>query len=166
MEENYELGLYQANTDIKEIKEIEGNIEEIKAIAAIEINKINEKMKSKVEELELKISKCKENLLVFCSGIEMKETKTQKKKELLDGTIIIKKPIPKIVAIKDEFLNWTIKNRPNFVEVKKVKSLKWAEFKKHLKIDGENIIDQDTGEIIKADGIAIEIVPQILEIKF
>lgn len=166
MEQNYELGLYQANKDIKEIKEIEATIEEIKSIAAIEINKINEKMQSKVEDLEAKISKCKENLLVFCSGIEMKETKTQKKKELLDGTIIIKKPSTKIVTVKDEFLNWTIKNRPDFVEVKKVQSLKWAEFKKHLKIEGETIIDKETGEVIEADGIGIEIVPQTLEIKF
>ena len=157
--------IIDANSYIKDLKEMQSELEEFRAIADFEKNKIQESFELKKDRIEGKIKYIKEQIYLCCQSMEMKETKTQKKKTLLDGEIIIKKETEKMVVDKEKLMKWTKKNRPEFVEEVKTQTLKWAELKKELKIIDDCVIDVTTGECV-GEGIGITKEPEILKIEF
>lgn len=153
-----------ANKDVKDIRELEIRIAEIEETAAYELDKINKQKENAINPLIAKCKKLKENLLIFCSETEMKETKTKKKKILLDGTIELIKAKKEIVCIDKNILNWVSKNRPEFVEKVEIEKVLWREFKGTLEMFDNKIIDKETGEIIECEAIGIIEKPQELKI--
>lgn len=165
--ENKENNLYIANKYVKEIREYKGQIDDIYAISENEIKEIKEKANLKVDRIQAKIDYLKNELFVLTQTMDMKESKTQKKKVLLDGSIIIKKPVNKFCLDKKELAKWLSKNKPEFVEVKSEISPKWSEFKKHLTItEDREIVDKETGELINATGLGVVEEPSKIEFEF
>lgn len=75
--------------------------------------------------------------------IDMKETKTQKSYKVPNGQIIIKKAEQNIKLIKGADLGVVPEE---FIKIEK--SVNWMELKKELIIDGKNIINKNTGEVV------------------
>lgn len=92
--------------------------------------------------------------------LDMKETKTQKKVSLLSGDFIIKKPTYKLNPDKEALLE---KVPQEYIEVKETKSLKWADYKKNLKVMDGIVVDTVTGEIVQ--DVLVEEVPEQIVIK-
>ncbi|MGL4761100.1 MAG: host-nuclease inhibitor Gam family protein [Sarcina sp.] len=158
--------IINANAIIKELKFINENIEELEAEADFEIKKIKEALALKKTRLESKIKYNKEQIMLCCESIDMKETKTMKKKILLDGTIQINKAVEKMVVDDEKLMKWAKTNKPELIETKEIKKIKWAELKKDLEIVDGAIIDKNTGEFIDKDVIGIVKDEEKLEIKF
>ena len=93
--------------------------------------------------------------------VPAKDTKTQMSLKLPSGTIKFIKSKLDYDRDDDELLEYCKENATDFIKIKE--SVNWIEFKKHLEIKNDIVINKDTGEII--DGInVIEVVPKI-EIK-
>lgn len=82
----------------------------------------------------------------------IKETKTQKSYKLPSGVLKLKYRGPEIIRDDAKLLAWVKQNKPRFVKVKE--SVDWSGLKELTKIDGDKVIDIQTGEII--DGIIAE----------
>ena len=125
----------------------------------------------KIEDLNLQIedikTKCdsetwylKGLLAEYFGTVPHKETKTQESYQLLSGKLIYKKPSVKINHDDEKLIEWL--NDTEYVETKK--TLKWSEYKKHLVICDNEVIDGETGEIVEA--CTIEEVPASFDVKF
>ena len=99
-------------------------------------------------------------LAEYFQTVPHKETKTQETYKLLSGSLVFKKPSQKINH--DDSTLITALDGTEFVEVKK--SLKWGEYKKTLVISDGEVIDGNTGELIK--GCSVEDVPASFDVKF
>lgn len=135
-------------------------------IIKIAENKIKE-LEAEIEEIERtyerKTSFLKSCLFDYFNTVEHRKTKTQESYKLFSGSLVMKKPSSKIVKEDEILIQYFIDNEmTDFIKV--TKSPKWAEYKKRLKINGDNVIDTETGEIV--DAVSIEQVPQKFDIKF
>lgn len=74
-----------------------------------------------------------------------KATKTQTVYKLPSGRLILKKQAPEFERTDAELLPWLKQNRPELVKVKEEPN--WAELKKSVTINGENVVTGD-GEIL------------------
>ena len=74
-----------------------------------------------------------------------KATKTQITYKLPTGKLILKKQAPEYERKDDELLPWLKQNRPDLVKV--TESANWAELKKTITVNGENVVTED-GEIV------------------
>ena len=74
-----------------------------------------------------------------------KYTKTQISYKLPTGKLVLKKQAPEYERKDDELLPWLKANRPDLVKV--TESANWAELKKSVRINGENVVTAD-GEVI------------------
>ena len=84
----------------------------------------------------------------FASRMEdgfTKSTKTQISYKLPTGKLVLKKQAPEYERKDDELLPWLKQNRPDLVKV--TESANWAELKKSVKINGENVVTAD-GEVV------------------
>lgn len=84
----------------------------------------------------------------FASRMEdgfTKSTKTQITYKLPTGKLILKKQAPEYERKDEDLLPWLKANRPDLVKV--TESPNWAELKKSVKINGENVVTAD-GEVI------------------
>lgn len=108
----------------------------------------------------------KDQLRAFFNTVKSKETKTQRSYSLLSGKLVMKKASRKIVHDEEELLEWAEQFATSYVEVKEVKKLKWAEFKKDLSIESGMLIRIDTGEIMEGtSGLYTEEVKESFDIK-
>lgn len=121
----------------------------------------------RIEELKAKCdnetSYLKSLLSQYFNTVKTKETKTQKSYKLLAGTLVLKKPTVKINHDDDQLLAYLQTNGgENYIKTKY--SVDWAEYKKNLGVEGDKVIDLDTGEVIEA--CSVENVPETFSIKF
>lgn len=101
------------------------------------------------EKLESKTAYLKGQLQQYFSTVPHKSTKTQESYKLPSGTLKLKYQQPKFVLDDDELLIYLIQHSyTDFVQTKTTP--KWAEFKKTIAVQGENVIDTATGEIVDA----------------
>lgn len=87
----------------------------------------------------------------YFKTVEHKETKTQESYQLLSGKLVYKKPTQKMEQDKGELLKWCKANAPEYVRTEQ--SVEWGQIKKCMRIVGESVIYDGTGEIVQ--GVAI-----------
>lgn len=87
----------------------------------------------------------------YFKTVEHKETKTQESYQLLSGKLVYKKPTVKLEQDKHALLNWCKDNAPEYVRTEQ--SVEWGQIKKCMKIVGESVIYDATGEVVQ--GVAI-----------
>lgn len=157
--------LAYADELVEQIKDNEEQKEKYTQLANDRIKRINEQLESRVSKLDEWIERGKFNLLQIANLVKTKDTKTQRKLELLTGDVVVKKATCKfkndnkaiLEAIKDE--------RKDLVKERVTYSLDWANFKKELDIVDGKIINKTTGEIVEIEGLEIEEVPEVVEVK-
>lgn len=154
-----------ADEVVERVKENEEQKARFKEIAGERIKKIKDQLEQQVSKLDHWTELDKSILLQIASLSKTKETKTQRKLELLAGDVVIKKATYKFENDNDKILKAIKDKRKDLVKTKTETTLDWAEFKKELQIDGENIIYKETGEIVNIDGLGLENVPEIVQVK-
>lgn len=109
------------------------------------INNYREKIEFYKSQVDVKETNVKEQLFGMIELFEMKETKTEFNYKLPSGKVFIKKD-KQDIKLKANYNELEIPKR--FLKVEK--SVKWGDFKKILKIDGDCVINTQTGEIIES----------------
>ena len=165
MEETFKIeNDKSADWAIRQIHEAESERDRLIALAQDQITDLEDR----IEELSVKCDHdtayLKSLLAEYFETVKSKETKTQKTYKLLSGTLVFKKPSAKINHDDDALLKYIDGNKilSSFVKVKK--SVDWAELKKHLEIWDNDVVYDETGEIIKA--CTVEDVPASFTIKY
>lgn len=97
----------------------------------------------------------------YFKTVEHKETKTQESYQLLSGKLVFKKPTQKMEQNKDVLLEWCKQNAPEYVKTEQ--SVEWGQIKKNMKIVGDAVIYDATGEIVS--GVAVSEVAGVFDVK-
>lgn len=142
-------------------------IEEKVALRRYEIT-----VNSKVSQLQLRLKKEQEKanreIEFFESKLreyfeqvkdKSKDSKTQKVYKLPSGLLKMKKEVITFDYDKAKLLEYAENEELNDL-IKVTKDFKWADFKKSLEIQGDTIINTDTGEIMEVEGLSIEAKPE------
>jgi phage host-nuclease inhibitor protein Gam len=170
-EERSVLEIKKEMDDLGEhIKELTQELEELEGLYLLKLSEIQANYETKREHLLREKTYLLNHLKTLFALVPFKETKTQRKCELLSCSVILKKPSQKITCDKEKMLEWaSAAGKDEFIEKKESLSFKWADFKSHLdvvSVDGEPcIVDRDTGEILTLSGLEIVEIPERVEIK-
>ena len=97
----------------------------------------------------------------YFKTVEHKETKTQESYQLLSGKLVFKKPTQKLEQQEEALLEWCKENAPEYVKTKQ--SVEWGQIKKLMKVVGESVIYDATGEIVQ--GVAVAEVAGVFDVK-
>ena len=142
--------LSKAEWAMKKIAEKESKISELKEQALKMHADIDIWLKGETEKFESDKIYFQLSLQPYVDE-QLKDSK-KKSLKLPSGTVGYRKGTQKfkykgndITAKSPEFIEFIEKNSPDYIET--VKNVKWADFKKTLKIDGDKVISQD-GEIL------------------
>ena len=145
----------KANWCLKKIKEAIDDADRLKKIIADERAELDAKEKAINEKLEHETSYLKGLLFMYFGTVAHKATKTTESYKLLDGSLIYKKPVAKIVKPAEddaELIKYLEETAPMLVET--IKKPAWGEFKKNLTLTDDGVFDTTTGE--KLDFIKTE----------
>lgn len=132
---------------VEDIRGLEYEVVELGEVFKVRQEQLRDRFEEKEYLLRSKKEKLQMQLRELFEQVPQSETKTQRKVKLLNGDVIIKKP-------KADF------------EKDADKLLKWADFKKGLVSTEYGIVDVETGETIKIDGLVPIIKAAELEIKY
>ena len=157
--------LAYADELVEKVKHLEEEKERFTQIANERIEQVKAQLERKVSKLDEWIEAYEFSLLQIANISTTKETKTQRKLELLSGDVVIKKPSYKFKNDNKAILEAIKEERKDLVKENVTYSLDWAGFKKELEIANGNIINKLTGEIVEIPGLEIEEVPETLVIK-
>ena len=157
--------LAYADDLVEKIKELEEEKETYKEVAKKRVEKINRALEEKIGKRDKEIRQCEQWLLNAVNISKVRETKTQRKLELLSGDVVVKKATKKFKNDNKAILEAIKEEREDLVKEKVTTSLDWASFKKELNIIGNQIINITTGEVVEIEGLEIEEVPERLEVK-
>lgn len=166
----YELNESFAITDdktadwaLRKIREEENERDRLIEIANDQIAELNLRISQLSTRCDEKTRYLKGHLARYFETVPHKDTKTQETYKLLSGSLVMKKPGVKIIHDDDKLLAYLESNKEDsYIKIKK--SIDWAEFKKKLAVSDGEVIDSETGEIIKA--CSVEDVPASFDIKF
>lgn len=162
-EEGWSIGNDSAaDWAVKKIAEENEEIDRLIAIAQNDISRLNERIMEYEARREKKTGFLKSKLWAYFQQVKTKETKTQQSYELLSGKLVYKKPARKMIPNK-EMLIAKCKADGMIDYIKTKEELDWANYKKFCDINGDNVVDVRTGEVI--EGIEIEDVPGSFDIK-
>lgn len=152
---------------VNEVKEVDYNLEELKAMQQQQEADLKARFDAKREKLEAAKALLLTEVKALFLRVPHKETKTQAKVSLPSGDVVIKKPTSKIEADKDILLEWAkCEGRSELISKKEVESFKWAEFKGQLEVTGSGIIDTHTGEVVEIDGLKVVDVAEEVQVKY
>ncbi len=152
---------------VEDIMELDAKIAELEAMFKMQVERLKEKFEEKQFCLKNKKEEMQRCLRELFEQVPQSETKTQRKVQLINGDVIVKKARVDFEKDTNKLLEWAqSNNRTNLINKKEVLSFKWADFKKNLVIEDENIIDTQTGEMLEIDGLGVVIKSEELEIKY
>lgn len=154
-----------ADALVEQLKENEQEIQKYKDLAKERVDMIIDLLQVKVNKLYSNNEGIKFELLQIANMSDLKETKTQRKLELLAGDVIIKKATKKFKNDNKLLLEALKESRPDLVKEKVMESLDWANYKKELKILDNQIVNVVTGEVVEVAGLEVENVAERVEVK-
>ena len=140
---------YKMEKILKEFKNFKEEKERLIKLAEEMKKEYQEKIYEYQEQILNQETYVKSTLAALIEIDKMKDTKTQKSHELVSGKIIISKDKYNMKLKKEIDFN---EISDKFIEIKK--SIKWANYKKVLKIIDDKVINLETGEIV--DNVEIE----------
>lgn len=166
MEETFKIeNDKMADWAIAQIHESENERDRLITLAEEQINDLNDRINELKEKCDNETKFLKSCLEMYFETVPSKETKTQKTYKLLSGTLVFKKPSVKINH-DDEALLKYLKDTEGDEYIKIKESVDWAGFKKNLVISNDEVIDEETGEVIPAEVCTVEDVPASFGIKY
>ena len=135
-----------------ELKQFKDDKQRLIATCEEMVKNYQEKIEFYKAQIDVKETSVKEQLFGMIEIDKMKPTKTEQNYRLPSGKLFIKKE-SQSMKLKPEYNEADIPER--FLKVER--SVKWGDFKKILKIEGDCVINTQTGEII--DSVEIETKP-------
>lgn len=153
---------------IEQIQQQEGEQKDLLDIYNAKIAALDFLYKEKNEKIESNINYMKAELMALFDRVPKKETKTQQKVKLLCGDVIVKKPTIKFSHDDKKLLEWAKENdKEELIKTKESSSFDWAAFREQLALTSDNqILDNETGEVLQLDGLSLEQTPEKLVIKY
>jgi len=152
-----------ADWALRKIQEEEGERDRLIAIAENQIEQLKEQIEDISKKCDNTTAFMRSKLAEYFATVPHKNTKTQEKYKLLSGELVFTKPSVKIVHDEDKLLEY-LEESGGEDFIKTTKKVNWAEYKKILALDGNNVIDTDTGEVVNA--CTVEEVPAKFNVKF
>lgn len=137
-----------ADWAVQKIAEERAELARIEALAAEQTARINEKVEAARRRCENGTAFMTSKLAEYFETVPHKETKTKHSYRLLSGTLVRK--IGGVSMEKDdEKLLEYLRESNNEDYIQLTAKPMWGEFKKRLQIQGEVVIDTETGEIVE-----------------
>ena len=163
--EEVEFSEEDADRLIRIYKAVQKDKLRFKELADRQAAEIKRRYELKAEKYDQELGSIALQLGKYAESQKMKETKTQKKYQLLSGDIIIKKAVKQLKADNDTVLQ-AIKGT-EYDAFQRVKTeLAWSDLKKRLDFTDDGLIlDTETGEIVEIQGLTVEEKPGSIEIK-
>ncbi|ABN53666.1 MAG TPA: hypothetical protein DEF39_11450 [Hungateiclostridium thermocellum] len=141
-----------ANWCLRKIKALKQEIEENKRIADAEIQRIQSWLKEVTEPLERSIQFFESLLIEYHMNIYA-EDPSKKTIKLPYGTLKARAQQPEFCRDDEKLVNWLKQNgMTEFVKV--IEKPEWNELKKKVKVIGNSVVYEETGEVI--DGITVQ----------
>lgn len=139
---------YDANQALKKVHRLRQNADRYEAVIKQEIENLKLKAAVYRQQVENTIGFYEQGLKMFTMTADCETTKTGNRiYRLPDGKLCIKKQEPEFVRDDESLVLWLTENYGGkFIKTTSVPE--WGEFKKHCRIDGDKVVDEN-GEIVK-----------------
>ena len=152
---------------VEDIMELDTKIAELEAMFKMQVERLKDKFEEKQFYFKAQKEEKERYLRELFEQVPQSETKTQRKVQLINGDVVVKKAKVDFEKDANKLLEWARENqREDLINKKEVLSFKWAEFKKNLTIVEDSIIDAETGEMLEIDGLSVVTKAEELEIKY
>ncbi len=152
---------YEAEQAVKAIKALDAEQDRLLALVLAERVNLDVKEADIRSRHDDSVAYYKTLLRQYMDTVEVKETKTQRSYQLLSGRLVSKKPVVRVKRDDDVLAAWARENAPEYV--RSSETVLWGDLKPLLKVAGEAVIFDGTGEII--DGLGVEETEEVFEIK-
>lgn len=153
----------EADKALERLQVMEAEYKRLEMVANARIQEFQDKLKVEEEKLEREQSFIKARLQEYFMTVDTKETKTQKSYKLPSGVLKEKKEQQVIEKDDAKLLEFLKREYPELVKVKEVPD--WVNFKKKLVIEGNSILNTETGEIIEVEGLRVGFKPAEFKIE-
>lgn len=130
---------------LQKIFDEKAELERLKALADSQIAVIMDKVEAAEKRFTSRTEYLKNALEEYMLTVKRKQSKTQESYRLLSGSLILKKPVVKIVKDDTKLLEYVKEHSPEYV--KHTEAVDWAGFKKTLTVSGDVVVDSN-GEVV------------------
>lgn len=151
----------KANWGICKVKEAKQRLDMFLAAAQAQIDTTKRKMEKAEQQYQQDVGYLLKELDHFLDIAPAKKTKTQWSLELPEGKIVRKLPVQEFVRDEEKLVQFLQQNAPE--KIKTETKVKWADLKKELLIQGDQVVWSQTGEVL--DCIKAEERPGSIEVK-
>lgn len=150
----------KADWAVRKIKEAKEEYARIEKIANDQREEIRQRMAGIEKSTNNQINNLTALLAAYFEEVgPTKTTKTQAKRELLSGALVLKKQQPEFVRDEADMIPWAKQTAPELVRVEE--KINWAEMKKQITLSGEDVLFD--GEVVP--GVKAYDRPDIFEVK-
>ena len=153
-----------ADWAVGKIRDIDRNFDRQEEIAKQWISYYQGQIEALEEKRRKQTSFLRGCLARYFEHVERRKTKTGiEKYDLLSGRLVRKPAARKIVkASEEELITWCASSG-NSRFIRRVEKLDWAGLKKKLDIEGNDVVDTQTGEVVA--GCTVEEVPEEFKVE-
>ena len=153
-----------ADWAVGKIRDIDRNFDRQEEIARQWISYYQAQIEALEEKRRKQTSFLRWCLAQYFEHVEHRKTKTGiEKYDLLSGRLVRKPAARKIVkASEEELITWCASSG-NSRFIRRVEKLDWAGLKKKLDIEGNDVVDTQTGEVVA--GCTVEEVPEEFKVE-
>lgn len=146
---------------LDKIMEYKAEFNRFEIVAKAKIQQIEMSLKKEKNKMNNDVSFFESKLREYFESVKeaAKDSKTQKVYKLPSGSLKMKKAVVTFDYDKAKLLEYAEKEKLDDL-IKTTKEFKWAEFKKNLEIEGKDILNKETGEIVEIEGLKLETKPE------
>lgn len=108
-----------------------------------------------------KVAYYKGLLREYMETVETRDTKTQRSYQLLSGKLVVKRSHVRVKRDDAVLAAWARENAPEYI--KSSETVLWGDLKPFLRVAGESVIYEGTGEMI--DGLGVEETEEVFEVR-
>lgn len=143
-----------ADWALDKVREIQADHKRFEIVAKERISQLQMQLDKDKERAANETSFFESKLREYFESVDKKETKTQLSYKLPSGVLKMKKSKLDFDYDKDKLLSYAKESELKDL-IKTSESFAWAEFKKKLTVQGNSIINKETGEVLEIEGLGI-----------
>ena len=140
---------------LAKIKELQVDFDRFEIVAKERIALLQNKLDKEKKATENSKSFFESKLREYFEEVDKKETKTQLSYKLPSGNLKMTKTKLDFEQDKEKLLQYAKDNNLDDL-IKISESFAWAEFKKKLTIQGNSILNKETGEVLEIEGLKVK----------
>ncbi len=141
---------------LDKIRESKAEYSRFEMVANAKIQQIQEVLKKQKRECDNEVNFFEWKLREYFETVKTEDTKTLKKYKLPSGQLKMKKSSITFDYDKNKLLEVAEKDEGMNHYIKVKKDFDWANFKRNLAIEGNSIVNKETGEIIEIEGLGLK----------